>query len=284
MNIKIWLLIAQLMLVHSNAPNRDAEILLEFVMKKKVNWLKAFNTSITNKYLKKLNYFLNKRVQGNPIAYLIREWEFWSLSLRITPRIFIPRADTETLVDQALFYINKPGMKILDLGSGSGAIALAIAHERSNCSILGVDYNPNCVLLAQFNARKLQIKNVSFIYSNWFTKLSKKKFHVIVSNPPYIDRTDIHLKYGDLRFENIISLISKNKGLFDLKIIISQSKNYLADKGWLLVEHGWKQGKYVRQFMMINHFSYVRTYLDLTNNERVTCGQNYNINNIHRTN
>ncbi|MEI4220173.1 MAG: peptide chain release factor N(5)-glutamine methyltransferase [Candidatus Dasytiphilus stammeri] len=274
MDINIWLQVAQLTLVYSNAAQRDAEILLEFVMEKPKSWLKAFDDApIRSKELKKLNFFLNKRVQGYPIAYLIEEWEFWSLPLRMTPITFIPRADTETLVSQALLHITNNRMQILDLGTGSGAIALAIACERSDCYILGVDYNQSCVLLAQYNAWKLGIKNAAFIYSNWFSNLSGKRFHIIVSNPPYIDKTDMHLKCGDLRFEPTKSLIAKNKGMGDLKKIISQSSNYLEAEGWLLVEHGYQQGEQVRKFMMINNFEHVRTYLDFYNNERVTSGQ-----------
>ncbi|MEI4259885.1 MAG: peptide chain release factor N(5)-glutamine methyltransferase [Candidatus Dasytiphilus stammeri] len=274
MDINIWLQVAQLTLVYSNASKRDAEILLEFVMEKPKSWLKAFDDApIRSKELKKLNFFLNKRVQGYPIQYLIEEWEFWSLSLRITPRTFIPRADTETVVSQALLHITNDSMRILDLGSGSGAIALAIAWERSNCYILGVDYNQSCVLLAQYNAWKLGIKNATFIYSNWFSTLSRKRFHIIVSNPPYIDRTDMHLKCGDLRFEPTKSLIAKNKGMGDLKKIISQSSNYLEEEGWLLVEHGYQQGEQVRKFMIKNNFKHVHTYWDFSKNERVTEGQ-----------
>ncbi|WWO99643.1 MAG: peptide chain release factor N(5)-glutamine methyltransferase [Candidatus Dasytiphilus stammeri] len=278
MKIKSWFKIAQSRLInHSETPKRDADILLEFVTGKSLTWLKTFDdVYILNKIeLKKLESVLSRRSNGEPIAYITEEQEFWSLPLNISPMVFIPRSDTEILVSKAILHIaNNTATSILDLGSGTGAISLAIAFERPKSFILGVDNNKDALLLAQQNAKNLNIENVSFIYSNWFTEIYDQTFHVIVSNPPYIDAYDEHLQQGDLRFEPSSALISKEHGLFDLKIIIYNAAKYLKKSGWLLVEHGWLQGKDVRNMMEKNHFKNIKTYLDYTKNERVTRGQN----------
>ncbi|WWP01248.1 MAG: peptide chain release factor N(5)-glutamine methyltransferase [Candidatus Dasytiphilus stammeri] len=276
MTIKSWLHMARLILTNSDSPQRDAEILLEFVTGKNLTWLKAFDdTELNNLHLVKLNDFLNRRTNGEPIAYLINKCEFWSLPLMISPVSLIPRPETEVMVTQALLHLPDVASKILDLGTGSGAIALAIAKERPDCFILGVDLSQATLLLAQYNAHNLDFNNVLFICSDWFSALAAQHFFdMIVSNPPYIDALDNHLQQGDLRFEPKIALISEEKGLADLHKIIYNSFNYLKDTGgWLLLEHGWQQGYEVRNFMKDNNFNDIFTYHDYGNHERVTLGK-----------
>ncbi|WWO98619.1 MAG: peptide chain release factor N(5)-glutamine methyltransferase [Candidatus Dasytiphilus stammeri] len=277
MNIKKWLNFAQSMLIHqSNTPKRDAEILLELITGRSITWLRTFDdVYILNKIeLSKLQSVINRRSNGEPIAYITGKQEFWSLPLSVSPIALIPRADTEILVSQALLHIeNNVGVSVLDLGTGTGAISLAIAVERPDIFVLGVDNNQDALSLAQHNAKNLSIDNVLFIYSDWFSELYDQKFNIIVSNPPYIDPSDEHLQQGDLRFEPLSALISKQHGFFDLKKIISNASKYLKKFGWLLVEHGWLQGKDVRNLMINNHFKNILTYLDYGNNERVTRGQ-----------
>ncbi|WWO95221.1 MAG: peptide chain release factor N(5)-glutamine methyltransferase [Candidatus Dasytiphilus stammeri] len=277
MNIKSWLNFAKSMLINvSTTPKYDVEVLLEFVTGQSLTWLKTFEDVyiLNQSEAEKFKSVLKRRRNGEPIAYIIEKQEFWSLPLSVSPISFIPRADTEILVSEAILHIKKNlTISVLDLGTGTGAISLAIAVERPNCFILGVDNNKDTLLLAQQNAKKLNIQNVSFIYSNWFSELYDHNFHVIVSNPPYIDALDKHLQHGDLRFEPKNALISKERGFFDLKTIISNAAKYLKPSGWLLVEHGWLQGQDVRNLMRKNQFQKILTYFDYGKNERVTKGQ-----------
>ncbi|WWP00197.1 MAG: peptide chain release factor N(5)-glutamine methyltransferase [Candidatus Dasytiphilus stammeri] len=276
MNIKNWVHFAHSSLTpYSETPKRDAEILLEFITGKSFTWLRTFDDIyiLNPTDLQKLQSVLKRRMNGEPIAYITETQEFWSLSLSVSPRVLIPRPDTEILVSQTLLHLTNQVASVLDLGTGTGAVALALAVERPYSFILGVDNNQDALLLAQQNAKKLNIENVSFIYSNWFTEIHDQTFHVIVSNPPYIAPFDEHLQQGDLRFEPATALISKEQGLCDLKIIISHAANYLKYSGWLLVEHSWLQGKNVRNLMVNNKFKNILTYLDYSKNERVTRGQ-----------
>ncbi|WWP00752.1 MAG: peptide chain release factor N(5)-glutamine methyltransferase [Candidatus Dasytiphilus stammeri] len=276
MKIKSWLQMARSILTNSESPQIDAEILLEFVTGKNLTWLKAFDdTELNHLNLVKLKDFLTRRTNGEPIAYLISKCEFWSLPLMISPVSLIPRPDTEVIVTQALLHLPDAASNILDLGTGSGAIALAIAKERPDCFILGVDNSQATLLLAQYNAHNLNFNNVLFIGSDWFSALAAQHFFdMIVSNPPYLDALDNHLQQGDLRFEPKRALISEEKGLAYLYQIILNAWNYLKDTGgWLLLEHGWQQGYEVRKFMKSNNFNDIFTYHDYGNNERVTLGK-----------
>ncbi|WWO98018.1 MAG: peptide chain release factor N(5)-glutamine methyltransferase [Candidatus Dasytiphilus stammeri] len=275
MKIKSWLQMARLRLTNSSSPKIDTEILLEFVTGKNITWLKAFDdTELNNLNLVKLNDFLNRRQNGEPIAYLISKCEFWSLPLMISPVSLIPRPDTEVIVTQALLHLKDVASTILDLGTGCGAIAIAIAKERPDCFILGVDNRQVTLLLAQYNAHNLDCHNVLFICSDWFSALASQNFFdMIVSNPPYIDALDNHLQQGDLRFEPEVALISEEKGLADLHKIILNASDYLKDTGWLLLEHGWQQGYQVRNLMKSNNFNDIFTYHDYGNHERVTLGK-----------
>ncbi|VAY02270.1 Release factor glutamine methyltransferase [Arsenophonus endosymbiont of Aleurodicus dispersus] len=275
MNYQHWLAYAANKLCHSDSAKRDAEILLQYITVKTRTFLIAFNeTELTTKQQQQLEYLLDRRAKGEPIAYLVEEKEFWSLPIKVSPVTLIPRADTECLVERALQFLSeKQGVKILDFGTGTGAVALALASEYPQAQIVGVDISDAAIELAQLNANNLVMNNVIFCKSNWFTSLPIQQFDMIVSNPPYIDEYDPYLKQGDVRFEPKTALISANHGLADIKLIIEQSCNYLTNNGWLLLEHGWLQGRQVRQLFYYNNYQQVVTFKDYGGNSRITAGK-----------
>ena len=232
----------------------------------------------------KLTALLDRRLSCEPIAYILGEKEFWSLPLNVSKGTLIPRPDTEILVEKALqialekLQKNPPHLRILDLGTGTGAIALALASELSSIcqkrqislEIIGVDLMPDVVALAQFNAERNKL-NVKFLQSRWFENITGK-FDLIVSNPPYIDAQDEHLRQGDVRFEPLSALVANDTGYADLRHIIELAPSYLNSNGVLLLEHGWQQGEKVRSIFQENHWEMVETVRDYGDNERVTLG------------
>ncbi|WP_315710718.1 peptide chain release factor N(5)-glutamine methyltransferase [Brenneria uluponensis] len=274
MDYQCWLAQAIAQLSGSESPKRDAEILLGFVTGKRQTFLLAFGeTQLTIEQHQRLDMLLARRVKGEPIAYLTGEKEFWSLPLSVSPATLIPRPDTECLVEQALRYLPATPSSILDLGTGTGAIALAIASERPDCDIIGIDIQPEAVVLAQHNAVRLGLTNCRFLTGNWFSPLTSQQFTLIASNPPYIDASDHHLAEGDVRFEPASALVATESGMADLRIIIKRSINFLQEDGWLLLEHGWQQGEAVRQLLQQQGFCQIVTCRDYGGNERVSLGQ-----------
>ena len=263
----------------------DALVLLQHATGKSRTQILAFDeTEIDEKVRLKLTALLDRRLKGEPIAYILGEKEFWSLSLNVSEGTLIPRPDTEILVEKA-FQIalekleeNPLHFRILDLGTGTGAIALALASELSlicqkkaiQLDVIGVDLMPEVVKLAQSNAEKNQL-DVQFLQSRWFEHV-EGLFDIIVSNPPYIDETDEHLFQGDVRFEPRSALVAGENGLADLRHLIECAPVHLKDNGYLLLEHGWKQGEEVRSIFWQNHWQGVATIRDYGDNERVTLG------------
>ncbi|EKT57483.1 peptide chain release factor N(5)-glutamine methyltransferase [Providencia sneebia] len=258
----------------NDSAKRDAEILLQHVTGRSRTYVFAFaETELNPQEQTELERLLQRRELGEPIAYLIGEREFWSLPLFVSPATLIPRPDTECLVEQALARLPQQAACILDLGTGTGAIALAIASERPDYSVTGIDFSADAVALAQRNQQRLTIKNVQFLQSDWFTSLSPQHFDMIVSNPPYIDEMDCHLQQGDVRFEPLSALVANNHGLSDLSHIVSESTAYLKPQGWLLVEHGWQQGAVVRELFQQNGYCNVQTCQDYGGRDRISLGQ-----------
>lgn len=269
-----WVNLAAARLFSSDSAKRDAEILLQYITGQSRTFIFAFaETELKATELTELELLLQRRELGEPIAYLIGEREFWSLPLFVSPATLIPRPDTECLVEQALFRLPKKNCQVLDLGTGTGAIALAMATERPESAIIGVDFNPDAVSLAKRNQVRLTIKNVQFLQSDWFNSLSSQHFDMIVSNPPYIDESDYHLQQGDVRFEPLTALVADNQGLSDLAHIVSESTAYLKHQGWLLVEHGWQQGAAVRELFKQYGYSNIETCLDYGGRDRISLGQ-----------
>ncbi|WP_454889421.1 peptide chain release factor N(5)-glutamine methyltransferase [Serratia quinivorans] len=274
MDYQSWLKAAAARLTQSDSARRDAEILLGFVTGRARTFLMAFGeTLLTQQQQEQLERLLVRRERGEPVAYLIGEREFWSLPLSVSPATLIPRPDTECLVELALERLPSSSCNILDLGTGTGAIALALASERQDCRVTGVDLQPEAVALAQHNAQKLAIGNVQFLQGSWFAPLAGQTFALIASNPPYIDAADPHLAQGDVRFEPSSALIAQQHGLADLSAIVQQAPQYLQPQGWLLLEHGWQQGESVRALLQAAGFISIATRRDYGDNDRVTFGQ-----------
>ncbi|MBK4764956.1 MAG: peptide chain release factor N(5)-glutamine methyltransferase [Pantoea sp. Brub] len=252
----------------------DAKILLSYVTGKSFGWLTAFDEFIlSDAQLDQLEILLLRLCRGEPISYIIKTCEFWSLVLNTSKDTMIPRVDTEILVEQALKHLPNMPSKILDLGTGIGNVALAIATERPDCQIIGIDYIETVILKAKENANKLNICNVLFCLSYWFNDLQSNLFDIIVSNPPYIDKDDMHLSMRGIKFEPHSALVASNQGLDDLQIIIKNSPKWLKKNGWLLLEHGWKQGKAVRKIFLKFGYQQIDTIKDYGGNPRVTFGK-----------
>ncbi|EHG7611820.1 TPA: peptide chain release factor N(5)-glutamine methyltransferase [Citrobacter sedlakii] len=274
MNFQHWLREAISQLQESDSPRRDAEILLEYVTGKGRTWILAFGeTELTDAQRQQLAALLARRRRGEPIAHLIGEREFWSLPLFVSPATLIPRPDTECLVEQALARLPAASCRILDLGTGTGAIALALASERPDCDVTAVDRMPEAVALAQRNATRHAITNVRILQSDWFSALAGNRFEMIVSNPPYIDEQDPHLSQGDVRFEPLTALVAGDQGMADIKHIIDRARAVLMPEGMLLLEHGWQQGTAVREAFVRAGYHDVETCRDYGDNERVTLGR-----------
>ncbi|ELY3982914.1 peptide chain release factor N(5)-glutamine methyltransferase [Cronobacter muytjensii] len=273
MEYQQWLKKAIHRLTESESPRRDAEILLGFVTGRTRTFILAFGeTALTDDELTRLDALLARRVQGEPVAYLTGQREFWSLPLEVSAATLIPRPDTECLVEQALARLPAAPCRILDLGTGTGAIALALASERPDCQVTALDVVPQAVELAKRNAQRLGIDNVTVLQSHWFCALTDARFSLIVSNPPYIDGDDPHLTQGDVRFEPKSALVAQNAGLADLDAIIAGARRFLENDGWLLLEHGWRQGEAVRALFTRAGYQGVETCRDYGGNERLTLG------------
>jgi release factor glutamine methyltransferase len=216
---------------------------------------------------------LGRRQSGEPVAYILGHQGFWSLDLQVEPHTLIPRADTELLVETALQLLPAGAARVLDLGTGSGAIALALAAERPQWQVVGVDRIPQAVQLAERNRQRLGLENVSIAQGHWFSELSGQSFSAIVSNPPYIATSDRHLQQGDVRFEPSSALVAGADGLDDLRTIIKQAPDFLHAGGWLLLEHGFDQAAAVRALLIERGFSAVESRCDLSGHQRISMGQ-----------
>lgn len=257
----------------SDTPAVDCELLLCHVLGVERSYLKTWpDRELNSADQEQFQQLLERRIQGQPVAYLIGTQGFWTLDLTVSPDTLIPRPETELLVEAALELELPEQSKVLDLGTGTGAIALALASERSQWQISAVDLMPNAVQLASANCQRHQLNNVEIFQSRWFAEIPAQRFNLIVSNPPYIEDNDVHLTQGDVRFEPASALVSGSDGLNDLRLLIAESVNYLADRGWLMVEHGYQQGPAVRELFEQAGFAQVETRNDLNGLERITLG------------
>jgi release factor glutamine methyltransferase len=229
--------------------------------------------SLNSEQQSRFNDLFAHRLSGEPIAYLIGEREFYGLTFKVSPSTLIPRPETELLVELALQRIPRQSTcRVLDLGTGSGAIALSIAHARPTAEVVAVDASLAALEVAQLNAQRLDLDNVRLLNSNWFGALQNECFNIIVSNPPYIASGDTHLAQGDVRFEPRSALISGSDGLEDIRRIIANSKAHLGENGWLLLEHGYNQAAQVRGLLLQAGFTGVFSARDLAGIERVSGG------------
>lgn len=217
--------------------------------------------------------YLQRRSAGEPVAYILGQQGFWKLDLEVAPHTLIPRPDTELLVEVALQLLPATPLQVLDLGTGSGAIALALASERPAWQVTAVDRVPEAVALAERNRQRLQLDNVTVRASHWFDALPAQRFDLIVSNPPYIAEQDPHLVAGDVRFEPSSALVAGNDGLDDLRLIIAQAPQHLLPGGWLLLEHGYDQAAAVRELLARQAFERIESRVDLGGHERISLGR-----------
>ena len=254
----------------------EVQLLMAHALQANRAWLLAHDDEpLAAEPARNYRVYLERRLGGEPMAYIFGEKEFYGLLLAVNADVLIPRPETELLVDLAL-ECTQPDepLQALDLGTGSGAIALALANARPRVLCLAVDASAAALRVAQANAARLQLSNVRFLESNWWQHVPVgSKFNVIVSNPPYIAANDRHLQAGDLRFEPLHALAAGATGLDDLQTIVRGAPAYLAQGGCLLLEHGYEQGAAVRQLLVAAGFSGVQTYRDLAGRERVSTGK-----------
>ncbi len=264
-----------LKLQESDSPRLDVEILLARTLgcDRAAIYTRGAET-LPDGIRGQFDQHLQQRLGGEPVAYITGEREFWSLALKVNNGILIPRPDTECLVAAALAHIPvRESLRIADLGTGSGAIALAIASERPRCHIVATDIDAATLATAEHNRDRHDLDNVELIASDWFTNLGGYVFHVIISNPPYIPDADPHLDQGDVRFEPRLALAGGADGLDMIRTIIDGAPDHLCPGGYLFLEHGFDQGDTVKALLRQRGFSSIECFDDLAGHHRGTGAQ-----------
>ncbi len=259
----------------TESPLLDAELLLCHVLGKDRSYLRAWpDAELNPEQLHAYRALVDGRRQGKPIAYTIGTREFWSRDFHISPDVLIPRPDTELLIELSLALIptNQPS-RIIDLGTGSGIIAITLAAERPAIQVSATDISTAALQVAKANAARHQVERIQFCQSHWFDDVPMGKFDLIVSNPPYLADNDEHLQQGDLRFEPLTALVSARQGLSDIQTIAETARNRLGNGGFLLVEHGYNQKEAAQKLFRNLGYHNVQTHHDLSGQPRVTSGQ-----------
>ena len=259
----------------SDSADLDVEVLLSHVLEKSRSYLRTWPEKQLNKtQLEQFKLLLEQRQQGQPIAYLIGTREFWSRDFYVDANVLIPRPDTETLIELCLQLIkHKPDAKLIDLGTGSGIIAITLAAECPQLEVTAVDSSIEALHIAKKNAQLNQTQNIRFLQSDWLTQVANESFDFIVSNPPYIDPDDPHLIQGDIRFEPNSALIAQQQGLQDIMHISEQSQHYLNNGGYLILEHGYNQKQCVHDILHQHHYQNIHCLHDLSNQPRISYAQ-----------
>lgn len=251
----------------------DGELIVAKALGQRREWVIAHSTDkLEPRVLEAYRVDLERRLNGEPIAYILGSKEFWGLKLKVTPEVLIPRPETEMLVDTALglFEGSNEAVNVADLGTGSGAIAIALAHDRPGWQLAAVDASAEALAIARENAATHAVSNVEFMQGSWCEPLIGRKFDMIISNPPYVAANDEHLFYDGLSFEPRLALVSDDDGLADLNRIIDQSRKHLRAGGWLLLEHGYDQGEAVTTRCEEAGYSDIRCVRDFGENDRMT--------------
>jgi len=256
-------------------PRHEAEILLAAALGRTRAWIMAhpeesiLDCDATDRY----EAYVTRRSHGEPVAYVLGEKEFWSLPLAVTPDVLVPRPETELVVELALTHLPRDReSRVLDLAAGSGAIALAIAHERPRATVIGTDNSAAAISVARRNASRLRLRNVDFAVGSWFEPVVEERFDLIASNPPYIAEADARVEPGVRRFEPHGALFAGTDGLEALRVITGAAGRHLLPGGWLVVEHGDLQGRAVRDLLGAAGFAGVTTHQDLAGLDRCTEG------------
>jgi release factor glutamine methyltransferase len=263
------------LLKNINTSEIDSEVLLAFTLQKDRSYLRAWpEKKLTAKQLTTFKRLVTRRQDDEPIAYLTGEREFWSRPFNVTPDVLIPRPDTELLIDVILekLHAHLP-YSFIDLGTGSGAIAVTLALEFPKASVTAVDLGKAALLVAKTNAQRHQVSNVTFVHDDWLAGASGTTYDLIVSNPPYIEETDKHLKEGDLKHEPRSALVSQENGLADINAIASQASSFLKPQGYLLLEHGYQQGAAVKNLLESFGYHLIEQFTDLQGHTRATLAQ-----------
>ncbi len=258
----------------SDSAALDAQLLLAHVLDKNRSWLFAWpEHKLTQEQRRSFDALCARRAQGEPVAYLLGRRAFWTFELEVCSAVLIPRPETELLVELSLRLGADLTGKVADLGTGSGAIALALASERPDWQVYASELSAEAQSVAAANFRKAALANLQLLAGSWCEPLPGRDYVLIASNPPYIDKADPHLNEGDLRFEPRCALVAEDAGMAELRKIAVQAKSYLVDAGWLLLEHGWQQGNAVRRLLAGLGYTDVSTHHDHGNRERVTVGR-----------
>lgn len=259
----------------SDSPRLDAELLIAHILHiPRSRFISEPECELTEPEFNAIQAIIQRRMQGEPVAYLVGYRHFWDLELKVSPAVLIPRPDTELLVETALtLYPEDTAISVLDLGTGSGAIAIAIAKARPHWHLCASDESRAALSIAIENAEHYHVHNLSLLQSHWFDNLvAGKRYDLIVSNPPYIATNDPHLRQGDVRFEPQQALVSGVDGLDAVRYLVAESKQHLQPGGYLMLEHGYDQGQQVQQLFRQQGYRDIRQKTDLSGHVRVTLG------------
>ena len=260
--------------MHSETARLDAELILAHCLQANRSYLYTWpEKELSETAQACFTEAITKRQSLYPVAYILGYQEFWSLPITVTPDVLIPRADTELLVETALNKISSlTSPNILELGTGSGAVSLAIASERPDASIVACDLSDAALSVATNNRNKLDINNIEFILSDWFSAMPHALFDLVVSNPPYVDPEDLHLQ-SSIKYEPKLALTAEETGLADLRKISKEARHYIKPHGWLIMEHGFDQAKIVKAMLQNEGYESVISLKDLGKNDRITIGK-----------
>ena len=258
----------------SNVPRLEAEVLLSHLLDIKPIKFHTDDIDIDSKVMNKFKTMIESRFRGMPLAYLTGQKEFWSMNFFINQSVLVPRPETELLIENAIeIFKNHESPKILELGTGSGIISIVLQKELSNPNITAVDISEEALNIAKMNAEKHEISDIRFVVSDWFSEIMNEKFDLIISNPPYVDRSKLsNVELFGIDMEPEIALYSENDGTSDLEFIIKKSPDYLKDGGWLILEHGYDQSSFCVSEMKTAGYSRINNSKDIQNITRTTFG------------